>query len=166
MTIDSVLKELVGLKTFVSNYAADMRAFGFRYPDDSSQSSEWYLHIQCSWRIKSVDQVITGSFDWFEPVDANRDLGDQWDPATGGSLQELKLRDVFQDFGASRPIHNHTDNLVVTAASANKFGDLTIDLTGGFQLDVFPAGSRGEFWRIFKHGDLNSHFIWEGQSTP
>jgi len=168
MTAESVLRNLLGLRIFTAGHAADMREFGLRHPDasDDSPEAEWFLHIQCSWRIESLSQIVTGSFDWFEPADRSQEMRPNWDPATGGSLQDSNLREVFQDpQRGDRRIQNRTDKLVVIEANSDNFGDLLVVLSGGFRLRVFPAGSRGEFWRVFKKGDLDSHFICEGQNA-
>jgi hypothetical protein len=160
---ETVIDSLLGLKIFLTSHAADMREFGFHAPDpeDNSQTSEWFLHIQCAWRIESSNEIMTGSFDWFEPADPTRDTEPNWDPATGGSLQELKLREIFRDF-ENQPIYNQTTNFLVLDAVMAAVGDLVIGLSGGFRIRVFPAGSKGEFWRLFKKGDPDSHFVCEG----
>jgi hypothetical protein len=137
-----------------------MREFGF---GKTSDVERWWLHIQCSWRLEMDERVITGSFDWNQPASIEGH-GPDWDPATGGSIQETKLRDVFKDYDPSRrTLRNNTDLLTVEHAEVNELGDLTLTFTGGTRLRVFPAGCNGEFWRIFKKGDLESHFVCEGK---
>jgi hypothetical protein len=138
-----------------------MREFGFGAIEGKTKP-EWWLHVLCSWRLESNEQVITGSFDWNEPEDAGSPVGMEWDPAQGGSLQEARLRDLLQDADRStRLIRNNTEVLIVEDADVDSYGGVVIKLTGGFRLRIFPAGSRGEFWRVFRKDDLDSHYVCE-----
>lgn len=162
----AALKPLIGLRLFNTGYAANMRTFGFSRlgapVDVVSGESEWSLHISCSWRIESEGRIITGSFDWYQPADPRDDPGEQWDPVGGGSLQDKKLRELLDDNDRSkRVLMNRTDFLVVEGVDAEASGDVTIELTGSYRLRVFPAGSRGEFWRIFNMIDDKNYFVCE-----
>jgi hypothetical protein len=103
------------------------------------------------------EKIVTGSFDWYEPAEAGAPAN--WDPAGGGSLQEARLRELFADYRSLRTILNVTDLFVVEDLDVDNYGGLTIKLTDRFRLRVFPTGSRGEFWRIFRKGDLGSHCV-------
>lgn len=162
----AALKPLMGLRLFNAGYAANMRTFGFcRVPVDparTSEQAEWSFHISCSWRIECDRKIITGSFDWFEPAVPGEDPGEQWDPSSGGSLQEKKLRELFEHRDASsRVITNNTNLFVVEDVDVDVYGGVMIGLTGNYRLRVFPAGSRGEFWRIFEISNYKNYFVCE-----
>jgi hypothetical protein len=166
-TLASALDNLIGLQIFIATYAADMRGFGFRLPRNSGNgdADEWYVHLQCCWRIESPERIITGSYDWYESAKVGADLEEDWKPTSGGSLQDLRLRGLFGIEAPERgPLYNQTNDLVVTDVQASGLGDLTLSLSGGYALRVIPAGSRGEQWRLFKRGDLDSHYICEAQT--
>jgi|SRR5579863_2149044 len=162
-TLEIWLDGLVGLQMFIATYAADLRGFGFRLPGSLKQDvEEWHIHLQCCWRIESATKIITGSYDWYESAKPGDDLAEDWKPTAGGSLQDFKLRSLFAVKNDEKgPLYNATEDLVVTDAQANPLGDLTIVLSGGYTLRVLPSGSRGEQWRLFKRGDLDSHYVQE-----
>jgi hypothetical protein len=57
-----------------------------------------------------------------------------------------------------------TDHLVVKSVTATPAGDAAIELSGGYKLLLFPAGTRGEWWRIFRPGDSDHpHFVVDGE---
>jgi hypothetical protein len=159
----AAVKRLIGLRIMLASHAADLRGFGFRMPgvDSDNSPDEWWLHILCSWRLESEETIVTGSFDWNQPLAAHSEWSADWDPAHGGSLEEDRLRVLFKDFGSGRTIKNNTELFVVQDVDVSKYGDLELKLTGGLRLRVFPAGSRGEFWRVFRKDDLGSHFVCE-----
>ena len=160
----STARKLVGMRLVAAAHAADLRGFGFIPVQGYSgaNTAEWWLHIQCSWRLQTTEQVITGSFDWYQPATSEYSSSGEWDPARGGSLQELKLRELFLDNDTSkRTIANNGKTLIVEAAEVDRYGGLALQFSGGVQLHVFPAGARGEFWRIFKKGDFDSHAVSE-----
>lgn len=157
----AALNNLRGLKLVRAAHAADMREFGFGSPDAHGKA-DWWLHIQCSWRLESAESVITGSLDWHEPERSDSQIPDEWDPAHGGSLQDARLRATFADNDKSRLfLLNNTELLVVDSVHVDGYGDLSVELSGGFRIRAFPNGSTGEFWRIFKKNDLSSHYVCE-----
>lgn len=87
---------------------------------------------------------------------------DDWEPVRGGSLQELRLRQLFDCPGDERPLTNKTDRLVVTGVEMNQCGDCRIVFDGALRLVIFPASSAGEYWRLFKRDDESPHFVVEG----
>ena len=158
------LANLVGLRLMTAAYAADMRGFGFGKQGEEApeERGQWWLHIQCPWRIESRDAVITGSLDWYELADPDADRDPEWDPAHGGSLQEARLRGLFQDYNESeRVIHDMTGLLVVDNVEVTAYGDVLLEFTNDLRLRVFASGTRGEFWRVFEKGNPDSHFVFE-----
>jgi hypothetical protein len=165
--LSSDLGPLVGLKLNVAGHAADMRTFGFMTPVTVTElpAEEWALHIQCPWRMEIPGEIVTGSADWWRTEDGS-DPPEDWDPATGGSLQALRLREIFEDTRPMKgPLRNRTERFIVTEVNVSTSGDLAIGLTDGLRICVFPSGCRGEFWRVFKRGS-DSHIVCEGRWTP
>ncbi len=156
------LHAILGLQLATASYAANMRTFGFQAEAPKQESPQWYLHLQCPWRILSAERVVTGSSDWYQTADGSVPDED-WDPATGGSLQDLEIAEMFRDKPAGRnPLHNHTGAMQVLSVDVNPIGDLTIQLSGPFVIEAFPMGSTGEFWRLFKDDDAGPHYVCEG----
>jgi hypothetical protein len=114
---------------------------------------EYALHIQCPWRLEREPdaQIITGSGDLYEPYDEAdwKDEAFNWE--SGNNLQEQALSRLLQEYDAkTKQIVNATDRLVVNAVEADAFGGFRLDLSGDYQLRVFPCTSREEAWRLFK----------------
>jgi hypothetical protein len=161
------LAPFVGLILDSVGHAADMLTLTFRKPteDPSEGSRLWCLHIQCPWRVESDGALVTGSSDWWETED-NLSPPDGWDPAEGGSLQVFRLAEILGDRAPERKkgLRNRTVHFVVTSAESGNVGDLVLTMTGGFLLRAFPAGWRGERWRIFEKGNTESHRVCSGES--
>ena len=51
---------------------------------------------------------------------------------------------------------------VVLAVRATPHGGAEIDLSDGCRLTLFPAGTVGEDWRLFRPGDDAPHFVVSG----
>ena len=104
-----VLLNLVGLKIIMATHAASLRGFIFGLLAGAPDTNQWILHIQCSWHIEADNAILTGSGDWYKPDDLSSEADDAWDPAEGASLQEARLRTLFQDQDLSRrTISNNT----------------------------------------------------------
>jgi hypothetical protein len=63
---------------------------------------------------------------------------------------------------ATRSLVNHTEHLVIEAVRADDYGGAAIQFSGGYQLVLFPAGTRGEDWRLFRPGIDEPHFVVVG----
>jgi len=157
----AALQNLVGLKIIMASHAASLRGFIFGPPGEESPGAlRWIVHIQCPWRIDSQEGIITGSGDWYEPADSSSEQGDDWDPAEGDSLQAVRLRELFDDQDLSKgTISNNTNSLVCTEFKVDSHGDVTIRLTDGYTLRLFPAASWGEHWRIFPDSETGAHVV-------
>ncbi len=132
-----------------------MRCFLFVNPD--APEVEWALHIQCPWRIETQSEIVTGSYDTWTPADPDADPGEDWEPAKGGGLEQLRLRNLFNCH--DRKIVNNTQDFVCTEALLTEHGGATLRFTGGYTLRLFPTGSRGENWRVFALHNLESHVV-------
>jgi hypothetical protein len=162
--IESALKALVGARLSLAHYAGNMRIFHFGEVEatEAGLVGQYAIHIQCPWRIEHYGQTITGSRDWYEPADGFESIADvdSWDPARGGSLQENRLRALFQSGDDDcRTLSNRTDHLVVLRVDADPFGGCQIGLSGGYQLSIFPCASRGEEWRLLQPGKSTAHLV-------
>ena len=160
----SYVSELAGLVLVDAYHAADLRGFSFtdigaNLADDKHK--EWRLHIQCPWRLTLSGLIVTGNRDWFQIADEEK-WSEDWDPAKGGSLQEIRLRQMFQAYGASG-LSFSTPNryLQVISVTLIEFGDLTLDLVGGLKLQLLPTASVGESWRVFDASSDGTYFVWE-----
>lgn len=171
--IEQALRPLTGLKLSVTSHAGNMRRFGFGElkPRGEGMISRYSLHVQCPWRVSRENQMITGSSDWYEPNDENdfeKIADESWDPSKGGSLQETRLRMLFNNQRLDVPyVTNETDILTVVKLAVNACDGFELLLSPDYVLTVFPASSRGEQWRLFQpgRGPEDRHFVVESSSA-
>jgi hypothetical protein len=162
--LEDLAEKLTGSRLTIVSYAADMRGFVFEgafEKDNPRGPLELFLHVQCAWRIELANRIVTGNFDWYEPADAAEDMGEDWDPATGGSLQDMRLREMLRDSSVAGPVRSQEKDFRVSKVDVTCFGDLDVCFDNGFTLRLFPSRSRSESWRLFVGGDTGAHFVWE-----
>ncbi len=170
-TKDRVLQALMPLKALqltIARRAADMRVFHFGRVTTSENGSvgEYALHIQCPWRIEGPGGILTGRSDLWEPSEAGAVVDwDNWDYEADGNLQDHKIATLFAGYDSrTRSWVNTSGLLVVQGIEADELGGATISLSGGFSLVIFPSGSAGEDWRLFRPS-AEEHFVVSGGSV-
>ena len=149
----SALSQLVGLPLAVARRAADMRVFHFGAMRAVERGSvgEFALHIHCPWRVEGPDGIVTGRSDLWEPAEES-DPDRSWDYEKSPNLQDVRI-DAWLSGGASP---------VVVAVDADDFGGAAILFDHGSMIRLFPAGTRGEDWRLFAPGTDAEHFVLTG----
>jgi len=158
------LAPLVGLKLSIARRAADMRGFHFgdatAADDGRGNHGQFLLHVQCPWRIEGPDGIVTGRTDLWSPADPDANIDwDTWDCYKDENLQDLRIASLLGGYdAATRSPINATDLLVVEGVDADEYGGATISLSGGYRLVLFPSGSAGEDWRLFKPRSRH-HFV-------
>jgi hypothetical protein len=169
LVADAVLERLtplVGLRLAIARRAADMRNFQFGEARalKGGTVGEFALHVQCPWRFEGPDGILTGLSDLWEPPGASDDVDwDSWHYDRNENLQDRQLGTLLGSYDSStRSFVNQTEYLVVEEVSADNCGGATIRLSGGYRLVLFPAGSRGEDWRLFRAGTDEPHFVVAG----
>lgn len=159
------LDVLAGLQLSLAHHAGNMRGFHFGkiVRKNGKNVGAYALHIQCPWRIESETAIVTGSQDWYVfagEAEGVREDPDSWDPACGGSLQESRLRALFGcPIDQDRTITNRTDKLFVTGVEQEAHGGCRIVLDGRLCIVLFPCASEGEYWRLFRVGDVTRHLV-------
>lgn len=114
---------------------------------------DFALHIQCPWRFETDNEILTGRSDLWEPVQRPEDFSyDEWDYERDGNLQDQRIDHLFST----------SDNPVVTSVIVQSHGVFALALTRGLQLVVFPSGSIGEDWRLFRPNSNDSHLVVSG----
>lgn len=164
--VDRVLRQLVGLKLSLTRRAADMRIFQFgQITVDGPRSwAEWALHIQCPWRIESEEGLVTGSGELWHPGGGSgvSEPEETWNYDTDGNLQDMKIAGLFgSPVGKSGYALNVTNDLTVQSASGDRCGGISMVLSGGYRLSIFPTdGSSGqEAWRCLGFGADEATFV-------
>jgi hypothetical protein len=158
------LLRLVGLRLSIARDAGSMKNFQFGiigpHPFGKGTIGEFALHIQCPWRLVGSEGIVTGSADYYEPVEAGADV----DPNDfeAGNLQQERLGDLLRYDASTRSWVNSRDQLTVQSVLVHDFGGFELELSGGFRLQVFPDGSREENWRFFAPGSEEEHVVIAG----
>jgi 23S rRNA A1618 N6-methylase RlmF len=50
----------------------------------------------------------------------------------------------------------------VTSVDVTNMGDLTINFADELRIRIFPAGTTGEFWRVFEQNDVTKECVCGG----
>ncbi len=144
-----------------------MRVFHFGQirKGEGGTVGEYALHVQCPWRLEGPDGIVTGRQDLWEPAEDSPDIDwETWDYEENENLQDKLIGELLEGYDPeTRSFVNKTDRLIVEAVQGDAFGGATISLSGGFRLVLFPAGGRGEDWRIFCPGIDEPHFVVAGR---
>ncbi len=160
------LKPLVRLRLSEASRAADMRCFHFGQlrEADGRYMGEYALHVQCPWRIEGPEGLITGRLDLWEPAADSPDIDwGTWDFDEDENLQDKLIETLLRGYDVQTgSFVDETGWLVVEAVAGDAYGGATITLSGGFRLVIFPAGTRGEDWRIFCPETNEPHFVIAG----
>lgn len=162
--IQTALEVLAGLKLSIARRAGNMANFQFGdiVEVEGGTLGEYALHVQCPWRIDGPDGIITGRYDLWRGADGAH-MPDDWEPTIFDNLQDRKLGELFQGYDEQTISHvNATEWQVVERVQASAVGDSTIYLSGGYRLMLFPSGSIGEAWRIFRPRTDDPHFVVDG----
>jgi hypothetical protein len=150
------LSQIIGHPLSGAWRAADMRVFDFGTlrPVERGSVGDFALHIQCPWRIEGKDGIVTGRRDLWEPIELSPDFDwESWDYEKSPNLQ---------DFLVDQWMRKHSLSLIVRKVDADDFGGASIDFDGGFGLRLFPYGTRGEDWRLFRPKTGTPHFVVSG----
>jgi hypothetical protein len=151
-----VFEVLVGLRLTIARRAADMLVlhFGDIRPHASGEGTvgAYALHVQCPWRLDGPIDTLTGRDDlWEYAGPGERPSG--WTYEDGLSLQDKRLGEFMgsRDERTRSWVNQGVRHFVLSAQQTN-LGDVTLELTGGSAIRLFPARSSGEAWRLFAPG--------------
>ena len=149
----AALSQIIGLPLTAARRAADMRTlqFGTLRPIDRGSVGDFALHIQCPWRIEAPDGLVTGRLDLWEPVEDG--------PGFDYKGWHYDKSPNLQDFLFDQWLGRHALSLVVESVDADEYGGASIFFAKGFVLRLFPAGTRGEDWRLFRPKTDGPHFV-------
>jgi hypothetical protein len=154
---------LIGLRLSIVRRAADMLVLHFgairAHSSGKGTVGAYALHVQCPWRFDGPVETITGCDDLREYA-GPPERPSNWSYEDGLSLQDERLDNLLgpQD-ESTRSWVNEVDRLVVSAAQQTSRGDVRLELTGGYVVLLFPAGYKGEAWRLFEPGSAH-HLVF------
>jgi hypothetical protein len=148
----AALSRIIGLRLTAARRAADLRTlqFGTLRPVGRGSVGDFALHVQCPWRIEGPDGVVTGRLDLWQPVENNAPFDENWDYEKSPNLQDVRV---------DQWLAQNERSLVVKSVDADEFGGAAITFAQGYVLRLFPAGTRGEDWRLFRPNTDTPHFV-------
>ena len=151
--ISQRMKELEGAYLMSVGRASSLAWFLF-----AKNKTEYALHLQTGFRVVTDENIIFASADVFQPSEflENSEEFDydtfEWD-IQGNSRYDERV-DSFID--------KYLNKLVVIGAFVSQYGDLTIKMNNGIEIEVFISMSKDECWRFFRrHSD--NHLIIGGE---
>ncbi|WP_338751107.1 hypothetical protein [Bacillus sp. FJAT-52991] len=159
--IENHCRNLIGFPLNEIGRNSNMVWFGFgksittvNKRGDSFKSSEFVLHIQCTWRLIKENKIITASRDIYVPKSNwNSDNEFDWD-----IIGENRFDELLKDF-----LKKYCGKIYIILLNSDPLGGLRISFTDNISLEIFPDEStEEEFWRIFTPGKLDSHFVVTG----
>ncbi len=127
--------------------------FGVLRPVDRGSAGDFALDVQCPWRIEGPQGIVTGRSDLWTSIEDDAPFDENWDYETSPNLQDARL-ELW--------LAQNESSLVVKNVDADEFGGAAISLDQGFVLRLFPAGTRGEDWRLFRPKTDTPHFVIVG----
>src|SRR5262245_59234134 len=153
---------LIGLRLSIVRRAADMLVlhFGDIQPHRSGHGTvgAYALHVQCTWRFDGPGGTVTGRDDlWSYAGRGERPAN--WSHEDGHSLQDQRWSQFFVRDEDTRSWVNERDRFVVTGTQQSQRGDVTLELSEGYAILLFPDSSRGEAWRLFAT-DGDDHLVF------
>lgn len=162
--INSQLGGLVGKKLPSAGRASNLFWIGFgemitiTRRGKTEQTAEYFLHIQCSWRITQQNKILIASRDFYTPssqyIEVDEDF--DWD-IEGNNRFDERIKSFIQDT---------KDRLIVERIDSDEIGGLKVFLSESHVLEVFPDSSEddeySEFWRFFTRKDDSPHFVVTG----
>lgn len=130
-----------------------MFEFGTLRPVDRGSIGNFALHVQCPWRIEGREGIVTGRLDLWQPLEDDAPFDENWDYDESPNLQDTLVKRWLAQNGPS---------LIVESVDADDFGDAAIRFGQDFVLRWFPAGTRGEDWRLFQPKTGAPHLVISG----
>jgi hypothetical protein len=154
---------LIGLRLSIVRRAADMLVVHFGeirpHPSGRGTVGDYAFHVQCPWRFDGPAGTITGRDDLWEYAGPG-ERPDDWSHEDGHSLQDQRFGHFFDRDESTRSWVNLSDRFAVVHTDQTSLGDVTLELSGGYAVRVFPAGCGHEAWRFFMPGSDADHLLF------
>jgi hypothetical protein len=163
--IEHILQAILGLPLWSIGRAGDLEWFLFGSQrrivstrgGETKVVSDFALHVQCAWRIRNKNRIVTGSRDRFYPPGeySYQDLEEfEWD-IPGGNLLDMRISKLLEE--------KEENPFVVISIQADEVGSVNFFLSDGYSLEIFPDDSlSSEYWRFFIPYDEKEHFVITG----
>jgi hypothetical protein len=157
-TTDHPFEVLVGKPLTGSRRALDMEMFGFGEQTPSVNRrghtylrSEYYVHVQCFWRIRRGRKVVVNYFDMLKPPLGVPSRG--FDPEGHKSLRDELLAAFYAERVA--------EPRIVAATTMTATGDARLTFDDDSVMELLPSRDApvNEYWRLLLPG--GTHVVME-----
>ena len=146
---------LVGAQWVWSGRAAAMGTFVFL-----NKESEYALHVQSAFRIRTEDKLIVANLDMFDPLpEIEGSQSFDWN-SYNWDVQGANCYDRWSQ-GFVNEVENGKAG-IVRKIHVNDLGDLIIEIDNGMVIEVFLNSSREECWRFFERESEGHHLVVKG----
>jgi hypothetical protein len=157
------LDALVGRRLSIVRFYANILGLHFgdiRGRPSGGSVGVYALHVDCPWRIDVCGEIFVGNYDRWD-YGGKGEPPEGWNPESAITLRDERLTELFGSPGGNgRSWINNSDRYVVTGINRTEFGDLTISLSGGYTIRVFPAASDAEAWRMLAPDEETAHLVF------
>jgi hypothetical protein len=164
--VERHLIPLIGLPLSLFHRVADLNVFQFGdlREIDGRSVGRYTIHIQCPWRLEHDGRIVTGRADLWEPLDPAAVVNwDAWNYDRDANLQDTLLASFIAHHDQdTQPQSAQVHQRIVEAVQADAYGGASITFNDKYRLVIFPAGSRGEDWRLFQPEAGGEHFVIVG----
>lgn len=151
VSIRNRMQILVGAQWFIVGRAAAMAWFGFLIND-----SDYALHLQSGFRVRTKEKVLIANLDMFDPTEAvQKSPSFDWD-TYDWDIQGANCYDKWAE-----KFRKETREGIVREVRISDLGDLTIEIDNGMIIEVFINSSTKECWRFFKR-ESDDHLVVTG----
>ena len=90
--------------------------------------AQYALHVQCSFRVVHLNKIILGNSDIFEPNTQTKCMENfNWD-VMGGNLYDEKSQILIEEL--------KNESIVVSNVEVSCWGDLKLELTDGYVIEI------------------------------
>ena len=145
------MKELEGAYLAGVGRASSLAWFLFE-----KNKTEYALHLQTGFRVVTDENIIFASADIFQSSDFLEN-SEEFDYDTfDWDIQENSRYDERVDSF----IDKYLNKLVVIGVFVSQYGDLTIKMNNGIEIEVFINMSKDECWRFFRRTFRKSSYYW------
>lgn len=153
--IRKYMQILVGAQWVWSGRAAAMGTFVFL-----NKESEYALHVQSAFRIRTEDKLVVANLDMFDPLpEIEGSQSFDWD-SYNWDVQGVNCYDRWSQ-GFVNEVENGKVG-IVRKVHVNHLGDLIIEIDNGMVIEVFMNSSKEECWRFFERESDGHHLVVMG----
>lgn len=158
--VEEALMTLVGTQFIDIGRAHNLEWMIFNVVGSVDPVIEYAINIQCIWRIFGPEGIVVASDDLYYASgdDPFHDI-ETFDWKLPGSNRCDERTTLFKKTLDSKLLH-------VVSVEADSVGGVSIFLSEGYTIDLFPADSLGrEYWRFFRRHHIEDHFVVTGEGV-